>query len=153
MSHEKWRKCIAGNRSWLYSSSPVKNNNIQFYRRTAIEWKNLRISSSTPQGLYFGPKMIFIPPPPSENDIFLLSRHVIFHLPSWPFFLDSSLFCIYFTLLLPLFSFSSPFSVLFSLSSFFLHFPTFSFHLFHIFSPKCHRLIFPREGGGVFSNI
>jgi hypothetical protein len=31
---------IAGNWSWLYLSSPVKNNNVQFYRRTAIVWKN-----------------------------------------------------------------------------------------------------------------
>ncbi len=42
-------------------------------------------------------------PPPSENDIFPLSWHVVFRLPSWPFRLNSSLFCNYFTLLLPLF--------------------------------------------------
>jgi hypothetical protein len=29
-------------------------------------------------GLYFGPKMIFIPPLPSENDIFSPSRDVSF---------------------------------------------------------------------------
>ncbi len=31
--------CIARNWSWLYSSSPVKNNNVRL-RRTAIMWKN-----------------------------------------------------------------------------------------------------------------
>jgi hypothetical protein len=53
----------------------------------------------------------------------------------------SSLFCIYFTVLLPLFSFLSPFFF------FLLHFPLFL--LFHIFSPKWHRLIFLPGGGGV----
>jgi hypothetical protein len=57
----------------------------------------------TCRGLYFGLKTIFIPPPLLKNDIFSPLRHVIFRLPSWPFYLNSSLFCIYFTLLLLLF--------------------------------------------------
>jgi hypothetical protein len=51
-------------------------------------------------GLYFGPKAIFITPPPSENDIFPVSQNIVFRLPSWPLCHNSSLFCIYFTILL-----------------------------------------------------
>jgi hypothetical protein len=82
----------------------------------------------------------------SENDIysplllkmifFPLSRHVIFKLPSWPFCLNSSLFCNYFT-------FTSRFLIFFPHSSFSFPFLPFSFtfsplvsSLFHIFSPK-----------------
>jgi hypothetical protein len=48
-------------------------------------------------------------PQPYENDIFplLVTRH--FFTPIVVFFLNSSLFCIYFNLLSPLFSFSFPF--------------------------------------------
>jgi hypothetical protein len=66
-----------------------------------------------------------------------------------PFFPNSSLFCIYFTLLLPIFSFLSHF-ILFP-SSFFLsllHFPSFSFPLFIFFPPNDTADIPPpREGG------
>ncbi len=65
------------------------------------------------RGLYFGPKMIFIPP--FLKMIFFHSLAIChFRLPSWPFCLNSSLFCIYFTLLLPLFSFFFTFSPFFS---------------------------------------
>jgi hypothetical protein len=108
-------------------------------------------------------KTIFIPPPPSENDIFFPSRDMSFfnshhglfalilpyffqlfypftspiQLPSWSFCLNSALFCIYFTLLLPLFSFSFPlipFSFPFLPFSF--TFSPFFSSSFHIFSPK-----------------
>ncbi len=98
------------------------------------------------RGLYFGPKMIFIPPPFWKLYFLPLSQHVFLGLPSWPFCLNSSLFCNYFTPLFPFFSFLSPFFLFFL-----LHFPLFSLRLF-IFSPKWHQLIFPPpggEGGGV----
>ncbi len=63
---------------------------------------------------------------------FPLSQHVVFRLPFWPFCLNSSIFCIYLTLLLPLFSFSFPFL---PYSSPFLPFSfTFSPFLFFAFS-------------------
>jgi hypothetical protein len=72
-------------------------------------------------------KMIFSP---FRDKSFIL-------LPSWHFCIISSLFCIYFTLLLPLFSFS--FTFLPILSPFFLcllHFHPFSHSPFHIFPPN-----------------
>jgi hypothetical protein len=60
---------------------------------------------------------------------------------------DRKKFCIYFTLLLPIFSFSftHSFFFFFSLSFFFCYiFPLFLFP-FSYFPPKQHRLIFPRE--------
>ncbi len=62
---------------------------------------------------------------------------------SWPFYLNSSLFCIYFTLLLPLFSFSFPFlfhspfsfhSPFFSFPFLFIPLSTFFFYIFPLFS-------------------
>ncbi len=82
------------------------------------------------RGLYFGLKTKFIPPSFLKWYFFPLSRHVVFPLPSWPFFLNSSLFCIYFTLLLPLFSFPFPF-LLFSFP--FLPF-SFTFSPFFLFT-------------------
>ncbi len=79
---------------------------------------------------------IFIPPSPSEKDIFPPLTTCHFRLLLWPFTLNSSLFCIYFTLLLPLLPFSFPFFLF--LSPFFLfllRFPPFSLPLF-IFSPQ-----------------
>jgi hypothetical protein len=89
------------------------------------------------RGLYFGPKMIFIFPPLLKMLFVPLSKHVIFRLPSWPFCLNSSLCCIYFILLLPIFSFSFPFLPFFPFSFFLflLHFPPLSLRLF-IFFPK-----------------
>ncbi len=112
-------------------------------------------SISFPRGLYFCPKMIFIPPPFWKWYFFPLSRHVVFRLLSWPFFLNSSLFCICFTLLLPLFSFSFPFLPFsFPFLPFSFTFSPFFSLPFHIFSPKWHGLIFPPpRGGGVFSII
>ncbi len=46
---------------------------------------------------------IYSPSSPSEIIFFPLSRYVIFWLLSWPFCLNSSLFCIYFTILFPFF--------------------------------------------------
>jgi hypothetical protein len=107
------------------------------------------------RGLYFGPKTIFIPLPPSENDIFPPSCDMSF--------LDSqrSLFDLilpYFAIILPFYFpfsyFISPFFLL--LSPFFLfllHFLPFSLHLF-IFFPQMTAADSPpppREGG-VFSH-
>jgi hypothetical protein len=96
------------------------------------------------QYLFLSPlvKMIFFPP----------LVPCCFSTPILAFLPYSSLFCIYFTLLLPLFSFSFPF-LPFSFP--FLPFP-FTFSPFFssplpIFSPECHRLIFPPPGG--VSNI
>ncbi len=95
------------------------------------------------QGSIFRSENDIYSPPPSENDIFSpLATHCFFLLPSWPFCLNSSLFCNYFTRLLPLFSFSFPF-----LPFSFTYSPLFS-SPFHIFSPKWHRLISPSQGGG-----
>jgi hypothetical protein len=98
---------------------------------------------------YIGPKTIFSPPL-FENDIFLPlpARH--FLILSGPFCLNSSLFCIYFTRLLPIFSFS------------FLFLP-FSFPLFPCFfyiSPFLY--LFPKmtsadistlQGGGEVGSV
>ncbi len=91
----------------------------------------------------------------SEKDIlwkwyFSPSRDTLFFafLPG-PLCLNSSLFCIYFTLLLPLFSFSFPF-LPFSfpvLPFFFYIFPLFSLPLFIFFPPNHIGLIFPPLGG------
>ncbi len=122
--------------------------------RRVVKWYR---DSPASRGLYFGQKTIFIPPPPTFWKLYFipLSQHIVFRLPSWPFCFNSSLFCIYFTLLLPLFSFSfhfPPFSVPFLPFSFIFS-PFFS-SPFHIFSPKWHLLICPPPpGGGVFSNI
>ncbi len=101
-----------------------------------------------PRGLYFGPKTIFIPPPPSENDIFPpLARR----------FLTPILF----SLILPYFAFILPFNFPFShfLSHFFLflfpfflfllHFPPFSLRLFIFFPPNDIGWYFPPPTGGV----
>ncbi len=105
------------------------------------------------RGLYFGPKTIFIPPPFWKWYFFPLLWHVIFRLPSWPFYLNSSLFCNYFTLLLPLFSFSFPFlpftfPFLSPFFLFLLHFPYFSLRLFIFFPPNDIAWYLPPQGGG-----
>ncbi len=79
-----------------------------------------------------------------------MRRH--FRLISWPFCLNSSLFCIYFSLLLPLFSFSFPFLSLHPISSFSFTFPPIFSFPFHIFPPNDISWYFP-PGGGLFSNI
>ncbi len=81
---------------------------------------------------------------------FPVSRHIVFRLQSWPFCLNSFLFCNYFTLLLLLSHFLSPFFLF--LSPFFLfllRFSPFFSSPFHILSPKWHRLII-LPGGGIF---
>jgi hypothetical protein len=74
------------------------------------------------RGLYFGPKTIFITPPPSENAIFTPSSDTSFF--------DSH--CGLFALILPYFAFilpfSSPFLIFFPLSSF-------SFYIFQYIDP------------------
>jgi hypothetical protein len=117
----------------------------------------VNLHRKTSRGLYFGPKTIFItPPPPLLKIIFFpLSGHLVFRLPLWPFYLNSSLFCNYFTLLLPLFSFSFPFSSFFCplFFLFLLHFPSFSLRLFMFFPQIILADIPPPPGGEVFSNI
>ncbi len=85
------------------------------------------------RSLYFIPKTILIPPPTLLKMIFFPPlRTYCYFTPIVAFCLDSSLFCIYFTLLLPLFYFLFslflpfsfpiiPFSLTFS--SFFIFFP------------------------------
>ncbi len=93
-------------------------------------------------------KMIFFP----------LSQYVIFQPPSWPFCLNSSLYCNYFTLLLPLFSFSFlflPFS--FSFLPFSITFSPFFSSPFSYFFPQMTSAdIFPPpppQGGSIFQYI
>jgi hypothetical protein len=72
-------------------------------------------------------------------------KHIVFLLLSFPFCLNSSLFCIYSTLLLPSFSFSFPLSSFFL---FYLHLFLFSFSYFFL---RWHWLIFlGGRGGGYF---
>ncbi len=100
------------------------------------------------QGSIFRSENDIYPPPLLKIIFFLLSLHVIFRLPSWPFCLNSTLFCNYFTLLLPLSHFLSPFFL------FLLHFPPFSLRLFIFFPPNDIGWYFPPpRGGRVFSNI
>ncbi len=69
------------------------------------------------QGLYFGPKP-FIPSTFPKRILFHLSRHVVFRLLLWTFCL--LLLLIYFTLLLPVISFSFSFIPFYYISSLFL---------------------------------
>ncbi len=94
------------------------------------------------RGLYFGPKTIFIPPPPLLKMIFFPpTRHVVFY-SHWGFY----------ALILPYFAFILPFY--FPFSHFLLYFPPFSLRLF-IFFPQISSADIspPQGGGGVFSNI
>ncbi len=103
------------------------------------------------QGSIFPSKSDIYPPPPLLKMIFFSPLATCrFSTPIVAFFfLNSSLFCIFFTLLLPLFSFSFPFFPFsFPFLPFSFTFSPFFSSPFHIFSPKCHRLIFPPSGGG-----
>ncbi len=96
--------------------------------------------------IYFPPP----PPTPSENDIFPPLATRCFRLPSWPFCLNSSLFCINFTLLLLLSHFLSPVFL------FHLYFLPFSLPLFIFFPPNDISWYFPfppRRGEGIFQYI
>ncbi len=107
------------------------------------------------QGSIFRSENDIYSPPLLKMIFFPLSRHVVFRLPSWPFFLN------FFPILHLFYPFTSPFLIFFPLSSFFFSLSSFFFYIFplfsspfHIFSPKWHRLIFfPPPGGGVFSII
>ncbi len=98
------------------------------------------------RGLYFGPKIIFIPPS-SENDTFSTSRDMLF------FHSHRGLLAI----ILPYFAVSLPFYFPFShfLSPFFLflkYFPPFSLCLF-IFFPPNDISWYPPPRGGIFQYI
>jgi hypothetical protein len=83
----------------------------------------------------------------SENDIFSPLVTHLFQLLSSPFCLNSCLFCIYFTLLLPIFSFSFRFSsVFFPRSSFFFYI----FFPFHIFFSQMTSADFSLPQGAIF---
>ncbi len=98
------------------------------------------------RGLYFGPKTIFIPPPPSENDIFSPSRDTSF------FDSHRGLFALHLAYFAFILSFYFPFSHFLSrfflfLSSFFLfllHIPLFSLRLFIFFPPNDIGWYFPK---------
>ncbi len=128
--------------------------------RTIWKWCSVQFAvhwawTTTQQfrGLYFGPKTIFIPPPPSENDIFSPSHKTLF------FDSHCGLFALilpYFAFILPCFfpfsHFLSPFLIF--LSPFFLfllHFPPFSLPLFIFFPPNdIGWYLFPSPGGAYF---
>ncbi len=87
---------------------------------------------------------IFTPHPPG---------HALFWLLLSPFCINPSLFCIYFTLLLPIFSFFTLSSFSFSFLHFSLTLSFFSFSLFIFFPQRTSVDISPEGGGGVFSKI
>ncbi len=107
------------------------------------------------RGLYFRPKMIFIPPPLSGNDIFFPSRDTSFF--------DSH--CGVFALILPYFAIILPFYFPFShfLSPFLLfpspffifllHFPLFLFTFSYFFPQMTSADIFPPPRGGRYFPI
>ncbi len=115
----------------------------------SINSRNTRYGSSS-KGLYFGPKTILIPP-------FLFPKMILysplatglFRLLSCPFWLYSFLFHIYFTHLLPIFSFSFPLSSFsFPFLPFSFTFSPFSSSPFHIFPPNDIGCYFLFPGGG-----
>ncbi len=85
------------------------------------------IYSSSTGGLYFGPKLYLFLPPSFGKYVFppLVTCHFLLVL--CPFCLNSPIFCAYFTLFTPVFSFSSPFVFVFTfypfVSSPFIFFP------------------------------
>jgi hypothetical protein len=86
-------------------------------------------------GVYVLIRKRYLSPPPFPKMIFFPSLHIVFRILLCPFCLNSSIFCNYYTFLLPIFSFSFLLSsFFFSLSPFSLAFPLFS-SLFIIFSP------------------
>ncbi len=87
-------------------------------------------------------------PPPFWKRYFSPSRHVVFQLPSFPFYLNFSLGCIYFTLLPPLLSFSYPLS-----SFFFPFFSHFSLFLFLFSYPRITSADISPRGRGLSSNM
>ncbi len=106
----------------------------------------------------FRPKNDIYSPPPSFWKLYFFPSCdiFVFRLPSWLFCLNSSLFCIF------LKPFYFPFSHFLPVSSFFVPLSSFFFHifplfpsLFHIFFPKCHRLMLPPPpgGGSIFQYI
>jgi hypothetical protein len=108
-----------------------------FHSTETIQWLG--------RGLYFGTRTIFIPPP-LEKDIFPLS-HMSFSTPIVGLY-------IYFTVILPLFSFSLPFLPFYFpfLPFYFTYSPFFS-SPFHIFPPQMTSADIPsppREGGGYY---
>ncbi len=116
------------------------------------------------QGSIFRSENVIYSPPLLKMIFFPLLWHVVFWLPLWPFCPNSSLFCNYFTLLLPLFSFSFP--IFFSFPFFPFYFPflpfsfpflpfsftfsPFSLRLFIFFPPNDISWYPPPRGGGYF---
>ncbi len=141
--------------SWLSLDTPEQSSllswisNMRTYPgEISTTWDKIKKEGNVKAGLYFGPKTIF--PPPSENDIFPTSCDKPFNSYCALFCLNSSLFWIYFTLLLPIFSFSFLF-----LLFFLWNFPPFSLLLSKFFLQMTLADISPPSGGGggVFSNI
>ncbi len=87
-------------------------------------------------GVYFWCEQDIYSPPFRKMIFISLLRHIVIWLLSCPFWFNSPRFCIYFTLLLLIFPFSSPF--LGFLSPFLIFFNIFHlfFFLFHIFPPN-----------------
>jgi hypothetical protein len=114
-----------------------RNEIAQIKRRNRNLFRRYSGKFALKQGSLFRSENDIYPPPLLKMIFFPFLLHIVFPLPSWPFCLNSSLFCNYFFLLLPLFSFSFPFL---PFSFFFLPFsftcsPFFS-SPFHIFSPN-----------------
>ncbi len=103
-------------------------------------------------GVYILVQKPYLPPPPFWKWYFFpLSRHVVFRLLLWPFCLNCSLFCINFTVFLPLWSFSPLLPFSFPFLSFSFTFSSFSLLLFIFFPPNDIGWYFPPpRGGGYF---
>ncbi len=109
------------------------------------------------RSLYFGLKTIFIPPPGPKMLHFPPFVTRFLKLLTYPFCLQSSLFCSNITFLLPIFSFSSPLlTISFPLLPFYFIISPVSLPLF-IFFPQMalSDISFPCGGGGgvIFQNI
>ncbi len=116
-----------------------------------VRWSHQHLSSDARRDLYFGPKTIFIPPPPfwkwyfspSRDTSFFDSHHGLLALilPNFasvlPFYFPFSHFLSHFFLFLfPFFLFR-------------LHFPPFSLHFFIFFPQMTSANIPPPPGGGM----
>ncbi len=110
-----------------------------------LQWSKLNACT---RGLYFGPKIIFIP--------FLLLKMNDIFLPLVTCRFSTSIMVLlpcFFPILHLFYPFTSPFLIFFPLSSFFFYIFPFFLFAFSYFSPKWHRLISPPRGRYFFQNI
>jgi hypothetical protein len=121
---------------FLFKVSLLTSACLGFHIKT-LAWVNRLI---VPTGVYIfrSENYIYSPPPLLKMFFFFpLSQHIVLRLPSWPFCLNSSLFCNHFTLLFPLYSFPFPFLPFsFPFLPFSFTFSSFFLFAFSYFSPQ-----------------